>query len=222
MMTTIEPLLIEVSQLLGETTTDISTARIGMCNRAIRHTFEQYSWSFRRKPLALTTTVNVQEYDLTSALIVTDNDYDSEFGVYEIWNGTTKIEPIFPENKQNFSSADSYYLSPDNKKINFTLPQTSANTYTVYYYSRHVDVASKTTILKTYIPENFMVPICTYIRHLVHDRKRQRNDARNMILDFQEQISDLKMSQTKSKARGLKKNVSSPLQYVNFKRKYNF
>lgn len=222
MISSIEPILIEVSQLLGETTTDVSTARIGMCNRAIRHTFEQYSWSFRRKELSLTTTVGVQQYDLTSALVVTDNDYDPEFGIYEVWNGTTRIDPVLPENKLNFSASDAYYLSPDNKKINFTASQTSATTYTIYYYSRHVDVSSKTTTLKTYIPENFMVPICTYIRHLVHDRKRQRNDARNMILDYQEQISDLKMSQTKSKAKGLKKNIPTPQQYLNFKRNYNF
>lgn len=222
MITTILPFLTEVSVQLGETTTDVSTARITMANRSIRHTFEQYSWSFRRKELSLTTTVGVQEYDLTDIANVPDNDYDTQFGLYEVWNGTTRLDPILYERRGDYTNSDCFTLTPDNHSIVFSSSQTSATTYTIWYYARHVDVSSTGTTLKLSIPENFLVPVCTYIRHLVHDRKRQRNDARNMILDYQEQISDLQMSQVKSKARGLKRNITNPIQYTRYTRRYYF
>lgn len=222
MITTIEPLLIEVSHMLGESTTDSSTSRIGFANRAINYIFQQYAWSFRRKKQTLTTTVNTQEYDLTDSSIITDGDYDPTFGIYQVWNGTAKLSPILFDNVDNYSSNDSYSISPDGKKIIFTSPQTSATNYDLWYYAGYVSVASKTTPLKTSIPETFSIAICTYIRHLIHDRKRQRNDARNMLLDCQEQLSDLRMAQGKSKAQGLKRNIPTPLQYAGFRRSYNY
>ena len=222
MITTIEPLLIETSQMLGEGTTDSSTARIGFANRAINYVFQQYTWSFRRKKQTLTTVIDTQEYDLTDSSIITDGDYDPTSGVYQVWNGTTKLSPVLFDNVDNYSSTDSYSISPDGKKIIFTSPQTSATSYDVWYYTVHVDVSTKTATLKTSIPDTFKIAICTYIRHLVHDRKRQRNDARNMLLDCQEQISDLRMTQGKQKAQGLKRNIPTPLQYAGFRRSYSY
>lgn len=222
MMTTIATLLAEVSVLLGETTTDVSTARVTMANRAFRHVFQQYSWSFRRKSITITTTAGVQDYDLTNISNVPDGDYDPEFGLYQIWNGTTKLDPVLYEKRSDYTSIDSFTISPDNKTLSFTSTQTSPTAYTIWYYSRHIDSASSTTTMKTSVPESFLLPLGTYVRHLIHERKRQRNDARNMILDFQEQIADLKMSQGKSKAVGLKRNIPTPIQYARLRRRYNY
>jgi len=222
MITTIDPLLISASNRLNESSEDYTPQRIDFCNTAIAEVLGQYAWNCRRKSFTLVTTPGVQTYDFTSSSVLPNDDYDPEFGFYEIWNGEQRLDPILYDNMDNFSESDCFAISPDNTSLVFTLSQTSSNTYTVWYYARHKDVGAKTTVLNLSIPDNLKKPIVTYIKYLVHDAKRQRNDARNALLDFEEQIGDVKLAQGKAKAKGLKQNIPTPIAYSKFKRKYAF
>lgn len=220
MITTPATILDEVSAMLNESSTDTSTKRINLYNRATRHTIHAYKWSFRRKNFSLTTSNGVQEYNLTS--VITDGDYDPVAGIFEVWNGTEKIDPINYDRKTNTSTLLEFYLTPDNKTIGFTKAITGSESIVIIYYQAYKNVVSSTTTLNISIPDTFIIPIATYTKFLVHDGKRQRYDARNAILDYQQQISERKLADGGNKAKDLPRVVPNLMSYIGFKRSYTY
>lgn len=222
MITTLEPILIEVSRMLGETSTDISTKRIGYVNRAFNYVVSQHKWSARRKEQILPLVAGTSTYDLTSSVNVTDGDYDTEAGIFEIYNGTTQIFPCDYSNRETNSTVELFTLTPDSKTLVFTKGISGTEDYHIWYYAKHTEPASYTTTLKLALPDSFKIPLSTYTKHLVHDGRRQRNDARNCILDVQEQLDDLRFSDAKHRIKGLPRNIPTVMGASRFRRTYRF
>lgn len=222
MITTATPILKKTSYQLGESSTDTSLKRLEFFNIAVKHTIDQHKWKWTIKDQVLPTVAETQEYDLTSASIITDEDYNMEAGISELYNGTTKIDPVIYQNRGNFSVSDRFYLTPDNKKLGFTKSVTASDSYTVWYYATLNDVSSATTTLNISIPDNMAIAIVSYMKHLVHEYKRQRNDARNCVIDFKEQISELILLDASSKIKGMKKNIPTVTAFANVKRNYSY
>lgn len=221
MITTAEPFLQELSSVLNEGSFDTSTKRVRIFNRSARHTFDAHKWSFKRQKIDLVTENGVQEYDLTSDDIVANGNYDALAGIYEVWNGNEQIDPIDYDVK-NSSLVQKFYLTPDNKKIGFTKDIDGTEEYDIWIYTQHKDVTSYGESLKTPIPESFKTAIVTHMKHLVHDSKRQRYDARNAIIDYQEQIGKLILKEGSNKARHLPKTIRNIFQYTGFRRSYKY
>lgn len=222
MINTLEPILIEVSGMLGETSTDISTKRIRYGHRAMKYVISQHKWSARRKEQALAVTAGINTYDLTSSVNVTDGDYDMEAGIYEVYNGTEKLDPCAYANLSGLNSSDMFSLTPDGKSIVLSKTIIGNEDYHVWYYAQYVEPASYTTTLKLKLPDVFIIPLATYVKHLVHDGRRQRTDSRNCLLDVQEQMADLKLSDAKHRVKGLPKSIPTVMGASRFRRNYQF
>ncbi len=197
MITTPNPVLIATSALLKEGSTDKTATRLKYFDQAVRHTLSQFKWSFRRKLYTLTATSGVTEYALSPLI----PDYDPIAGVYEVWSGSTLLYTI--SYSQKASADSSVYLTPDGLTLGGV-----ADDVSVWYYAQHTTVTDENTVLNIPLPEAISIPISTYIKYLVHDGKRQRNDARNAILDYQVQVSRLKLSEASNKLKGLPKTVA--------------
>lgn len=190
MITTPEIILRDVSYQMGEEVFDTSSVRISYFNRAYQYYLSLNKWSFKIKDYSLTTTTNT-EYDLTSLI----SDYSQSDGLYEVRNsGGELVEFINYVDKDLPSSTNKnhYYITPDGKKIGFT-SHTAGDVYNLKYYAVLTPVSSYNETLNIPIPEHHAQPITTYIMFLIHNRKRQRNDARNCILDFKEQLEETLM-----------------------------
>ncbi len=222
MINTLEAVLIETSQMLNETSTDVSTKRIGFASRSFNYVVSQRKWTDRRKLQVLVVSAGIQEYDLTSSSNITDGDYDEQAGIYEVYDGNTKLDPCAYSNLNALPSSQYFSLSPDGKKIVFSKAITAAGTFNLWYYAKYIKPVSYTSTLTLKLPDSFLIPIATYTKHLVHDSRRQRTDARNCLLDVQEQLSDLVMADAKHRIKGLPKNIPSPMGASNFKRNYRF
>lgn len=187
MITTPQPILEAVSTELGESATDTSTDRLRFFTTAVRHYLSLYRWSFKIKEYNLTATSS-KEYDLTSLI----SDYDVSHGVYGVKHGTKILDQVSYEAGvavPSDTTVQKYFIYPSGKKIGFTAI-TSGDTYTIRYYATLTTPSSYSDTLNVYIPENHVRAIVVYIKHLIYDRKRQRYDARNAILDFQELLEE--------------------------------
>lgn len=222
MITTAEPILKKTSYQLGESSTDTSLKRLEFFFVAVKHTIDQHKWKWTIKNQTLPTVAGTQEYDLTNALIITGEDYNMENGISELYNGTVKLDPVLYQNRGNFSVSDRFYLTPDNKTIGFTKSVTATDNYSLWYYATLKEVTSATTTLNIAIPENMSIAIVSYIKHLVHEYKRQRTDARNCIIDFKEQISELILLDASSKIKGMKKNIPTVTAFAKVNRNYSY
>lgn len=216
MVTTPEPILRRVSAEIGESNTDTSSTRITYFNEAYQFYLSLYRWNFKLKSGSLTTTSST-EYDLTSEF----SDYSTTDGVYLVKNGSTILTPIDYTDTSSYesSSKQHYYLTPDGKKIGF-VPLSSGTTYTIWYFAVFSEVSNYNDTLNIPIPEAHIRPITTYVKHIVFDRKRQRNDARNMILDFQEQLTEVVNKEAGNKSSKLPKTFASVRQILGLKRNY--
>lgn len=206
MITTAEPILRRVSYQLGEETTDTSTVRINYFNEAYQYYLSLNRWSFKIKEYNLTTT-SASEYDLTSLI----NDYSQTDGVYEVRkSGGELIKPISYSDKDlpEYKTTQYYYITPDGKKIGFTSHKTG-EVINIKYFAVLNEISNATDTLNIPIPEAHIRPIISYIRFLVHERKRQRNDARNCILDFKEQLEETLTKDANQKSIGFVPRIFS-------------
>ena len=197
MIQTARPILQQVSYELGEETTDASSARLSYFNKAVHFYFSKHPWKFRIKSYDLTLTTS-KEYDLTSLI----SDYDTTFGLYLVEDENGKqIEPIDFFDKNKTLTDVYYYLTPNKKSIGFTSVEAD-KIYKIYYYAVHINVSDADATLNIPIPEAHSKPIQTLILFHVYNRKRQRNDARNAMLDFKEELEDAIVSESKEKSIG--------------------
>lgn len=188
MVTTAEKILERASRELGEPTVDLSATRITYFNEAYQYYLSLHKWSFKIKKGTLTTDGS-PEYDLTTLF----PDYSTTDGIYMIKNGDVILTPIdFADAGvyKTYGGKQCYYLTPDGKSLGL-IGVSSGTTLDVYYYAVLREITDATEALNIPIPEAHIRPIVTYLKHIVYDRKRQRNDARNMILDFQEQLEEM-------------------------------
>lgn len=226
MVLTALPLLQKVSYLLKETTTDTSVSRISSLDQAIRAVLGEHKWRFKLKLGNLILVASTQTYDLTSASVLADGDYDLETGIFEVWDNTTagsegKIDPVHYDRKEE-TDVQKIYLTPDNKTLGFTKGIVGTENYDVWYYAQHKDLASSTATLNVPIPEAFIQAIALYCAKLVHDGKRQRYDSRNKMLEYQEEISKLRLKASGNKIKDLPKTIPTVFQYTGFRRSYRY
>jgi len=214
MITTPERVLDALSRRLNESTTDTSAIRVGIFNDALHHILSQYKMEWARKLSNLSVTVGTQEYDLTSEI----SDYDPTWGIYSVEVGG-QVFPVEYEDRTFFVSQH-FTLEPNKKKIIFTKDFEEDTTVPIWYYARHTDVSTYQTTLSISLPESILNPLVLYMKHLVHDGKRQRNDARNAILDFAEVMEQVALQNASSKAKNQTTVRRNPLQFAGFKRTY--
>lgn len=186
MITTARSILTEVSSILGETPVNVSNIRFDYFNRAVNFYFSKHPFKFRIKSYDLTTTSD-KEYDLIAKI----NDYDPTFGVYLVEDSDgTQLEPIdFSERNSYYGNEPAYYLTPDKKTIGFTSIE-SGKTYKIYYYAYHLSVSDPDSALNVPIPQTHISAIIHRILFYVYQRRRQRHDARNAMLDFKEELEE--------------------------------
>ena len=218
MITTLLPILDVVSRKLNESATDTTTKRIGYSNDAIRHILSLYKWGWSKKKLDLTVVNGTQEYVLTTEA----TDYSPVRGIYEVYVGGDKIDPVPYNNKDSVSSSTSqyFYLKPDDVTIGFTLDLDGTEDIDIWYYPVWTDAADSTSTLSISIPESMVELIAFYIKYLVHDGRRQRFDARNALLDFKQALDTIIPQQASGKVKDQPRRVYNFFSYLGFKRTY--
>jgi hypothetical protein len=216
MITTPQEFLDETSAMLKEATTDVSNTRLRYFYRAARKVLSMAKFASTRKPFTLALTAGVQEYDL-SLLI---SDFNPLWGIYEVYVNSEKIDPVDYPTRSQFSSSTRYYYKEDDKTLGFTKIIAGTETIIVYYYPRLVKPTAADTVLNISFPEDMLTSICLYMKHLVHEGKRQRYDSRNALLDFKEEMDTLRPQNASNKARGMPKIVPNIMTTSRFRRRY--
>lgn len=200
LITTAEPILIKASARLNEATVVATTNRLSYFNQAVDQVISYSKWPWAKKKGVITLTLNQTEVDL-----------DSEFSDYNPSWGLDDAE-------SDEDNAIKTSLSKDNETLNILQNVAAGDQLTLWYYQSHIDVSDKTTVLNIGIPKDVARAVVLYIKHLVHDGKRQRNDARNAILDYQEVMEELVMQGASKKSASKPKRIPHPM--ANFKRTY--
>ena len=218
MITTLLPILQTVSRKLKETTTDTSSLRIGYANDAIRYLLGVYKWGWSRKKKDLVVVAADQEYVLTTEI----TDYSTIRGIFEIYSGDDKLDPVPFNNTASVSSSTEqfFYLKPDDITLGFTLSITGTENIDIWYYAEWTNVADSTSTLSISIPESMIELIALYIKYLIHDGKRQRFDSRNALLDFKQALDTLIPQQASAKIKDQPRRVYNMFSYLGFKRTY--
>lgn len=215
MITTPQKALNKVSAKLNELTTITSGQRFEFFNLSVQALLDYSKWKFAKKKHTLSVTTEA-EYDLTSEI----SDWNPLWGVDIIYVDGDQIFPVDYEDKDLYTNTMKFCFTPDEKSIYFTKELTGSETIEIWYFQRHVDVDETSDTLNVPLPEATLKGITLYMKHLVHDAKRQRNDARNAILDFQEAMEELTMQSASKKAKHSSKAIRSPLQHVGTVRNY--
>lgn len=216
MITTPQKVLNKVSAKVNELTTITSGQRFEFLNLSVQALLDYSKWKFAKKKHTLTVVAADQEYDLTSEI----SDYNPLWGVDIIYVGGEQIYPKPYEDKALYTNVQSFCFLPDEKSIYFTKALDGTEVIEIWYFQRHIDVDETTDALNVSLPEATMKGITLYMKHLIHDAKRQRNDARNAILDFQEAMEELTMQSASKKAKHSSNAIRSPLQHVGAVRNY--
>jgi len=215
MITTLLPILQSVSRKLKEGATDTSSLRVGYCNDAIRYILGVFKWNWSIKKHDLVVSPGVQEYVLTSQI----PNYSTFRGIYEVYFNERKIDPV-PYNNKNSVSSLCFYLKPDDVTIGFTKEIDGTEDIDIWYYPEWTDVADATSTLPIPIPESMVELISLYVKHLVHEGKRQRYDSRNALLDFKQVLDTIIPQQGSSKIKDQPKRIYNFFSYTGFRRKY--
>jgi len=213
MITTPRPVLKAISERLNESDTDVSDKRLGIFDQALHHHLNQYKWKWARKSGNLTVEAGTTEYSLLTAF----TDYNITWGIDSVSIGD-QIYPVEYEDRAFFISQH-FTLTPDKKTIIFT-KDVDTGTVPIWYYAEHTDVSAPDETLAISIPEAHLAAVVLYAKHLVHDGKRQRNDARNAILDYQEVVEQLALQNGSTNAKYLTKTRRNPLQFAGIRRTY--
>jgi len=217
MLTTPADFLAETSQLLNESATDTSVKRIGYFNRAMRRVKRMRKWSWNKKSHTLSVSAGVQSYDLTSVI----SDYNLQWGIYEVYIGGEKVTPS-DYSRLSSVSGTSFGVSPDGKTITFTNTLDGSEDVVIWYSPRHTKATASDSTLSPSVPEDMLGPVCLLMKSYVHDGKRQRNDARNALLDFKEEIEEAILQDSAHKIKDLPHTLPNPLVYNRVRRTYRF
>lgn len=218
MITTPESCLAAVSRRLKETVTDTSSLRVGYFNDSGKHILSLYKWGWSRRKHDLDVDDGVQTYDLTSEI----SDYSPERGIWEVYVGGEKIDPVNYDRRDSAvgGTQQKFYLDPTDKTIGFTKDLDGTEDIDIWYYASWTDASLYNSTLTLPLPENILILFALYMKHLVHDGKRQRYDARNALLDFQEVLQNIIAQQGSSKIKDLPRHVPKLYAYTGFKRVY--
>lgn len=186
-------ILQSISRNLGEQSVDTSVNRIGFLNDAINDVLSEHQWSFRRKLYQITKT-NDTEYDLTVI-----DDYSPASGIYSVEgeDGTT-FNPFLYQYR-SIAVEPYYYLTPDKKKIGIGGGNVG-DKINVYYYAEYQPISSANESFNIDIPVGYLNLITLRCLFLISRRKRQRNDARNYLFDYKEELEDKIFKDASSKS----------------------
>lgn len=217
MITTIAPICTETSHLLNEGSADTSAKRISYCNRAIRRVLRVRKWNWAKKKHTLDVDAAVQEYDLTTEI----SDYNPMWGIFEVYIGGEKMNPIDYTQRANTTS-NNFYLKPDGVTIGFTNTLDGSEVIDIWYSAGWVNVTASDTAFNISIPEDLLGGICLLIKAMVHGGKRQRYDERNALIDYKEEIGELVLQDASNKIKDLPQNVPTILTYNRIHRSYAY
>lgn len=218
MITTPETILQKVSNDLREITTETGSRRVSFFNEAVKHVLGKFKWAWSRKIGTLDVDAGIQEYDLVTEF----TDYSILRGVYEVYIDGAKITPSIKEKASEASeSAKTYwYLDNDNKTIGFTTTLDGTEDIEITYYATHTDATAYNDTLNLPLPEEIGTLVGIYILFLEHRSKKQRNDARNAMIDFTDLLDDLRPQDASNKGKDLKKTIPPVMSYMGFRRTY--
>lgn len=218
MITTAAPFLSETSNMLNEPTVDVGAKRISYFNRSVRKTLSMKKWGFEKRTRNLTLSAGVQTYDLTTQF----SDYNPLKGLISVWLNGEKIDSIDYDQKadSNVTATQKFYLDPDNQTIGFRSTISGSEMIQIVYYAHHTSISSSTEALVFNIPDEMILPIALYMKHLVHEGKRQRYDSRNALLDFKEEIDNLRPMAASKKIKDRPKTVPNIFAYNRIQRRY--
>lgn len=217
MITTPNEFLVECSQMLKESTTDITSLRVGYFNRAMRMVKQERKWNWNKKEGTLSLSAGVQEYNLTTQF----TDFNPMWGIYEVYVGGEKIDVCTYQQRNNVGS-NHFYLKPDTKTIGFTSTLAGTEVITVWYNPRHTAATASGSTLDPAVPDDMLIPVCTLMKSLVHKGKRQRNDERNELLNYKEQIQTAIMQDAAHKVKDGPTIVNPVRSYYGLRRTYRF
>lgn len=215
MITTAKPILDEVSLvLLKEPTSDYSTARLTAFKSALDKFLTEYKWKWSILTQDFTLTSPTKSYDM-SALPT----YNPSWGMDEIWVGEVLVLPIdYTERFDTFSDLR-YYMSRDNMTLYFTeTPDDEVNAG--YYGGQSVVPSSESTSLDIKISPSAQHALALLTQHFVHLGKRQRLDARNALLDYQQEVNNLRPQEGSKKGRHAHKKFQNVMTATSFRRTY--
>lgn len=218
MITTAAPVLTELSGMLNESSADTSTKRIGYFNRSVRKVLSMKKWGFEKRTRQLTLTAGVQTYDLTAQF----SDYNPLKGIISVWVNGAKIDSIDYDEKADVATPASQrcYLDPDNQTLGFRKEIAGDETILVLYYANHTYVTTNNEALTFDIPDDMVLAIALYMKHLVHEGKRQRYDSRNSLLDFKDEIDSLRPMAATKKMKDRPRTAPNIFRYNRIKRSY--
>lgn len=174
MITTPRPILELTSTLLKENNPDLSFNRVVLFRTAVNKLLSEHKMKFARKSYNINVPPNTQS--LTFDLL-TIADFDPHFGV----------DAITPDGMR--------YELTNNTMLKVTGVNTNLPTViTVFYYAIiPTTFTSAEQVLPFSIPDKAALAIALLIKSYVHDSKRQRLDARNALLDYKEEIGNLRL-----------------------------
>jgi hypothetical protein len=193
LITTAEPILKKASARLNEKTVVTDSNRLSFFNQAADHVVGYSKWDWAKKEATITLTLNQTTVDLEAEI----SDYNSMWGL--------------SDEESDYDDSIKISLSRDNKTLSILQDVAAGTELKVWYYQSHVDVTSATATLNIPFPKEMTTALVLYIKHLVHDGKRQRNDARNAILDYQEVMEELVVQGASKKSSSKPKQIQHPL-----------
>lgn len=217
MITTPNDFCQECTDLLNESALDTSAKRIRFFNRAMRAIKDVRKWSWNRVSGTLTMVVDTTEYDLTTAF----SNYDPMWGIFEVYLGGEKIEPVDYTRKDD-TTADKYYLKPDNKTIGFTFEVTGSENVVIWYTPSHTAATTAATTLVPSVPDSMLGPVALLMKSYVHGGKRQRVDQKNTLLEYKEAIGEAILKDASHKVKDAPHNIPTVFTYGRVKRTYRF
>lgn len=217
MLTTPNDFLQETSDLLNESQIDTSTKRVRFFNRAMRRVKKVRKWSWNKKAGTMTLSGGTQEYDLTGQF----TDYNPQWGIYEVYLAGEKLSPV-NYNQISTTTGDHFYLKPDGKTIGFTFEVEGDESVVVWYNPRHTNAAAYNSTLDVSVPEDMLGPVALLMKSYVHNAKRQRNDERNTLLEYKEEIEETVLQDASNKIKDLPNTVPTPFTYNGVRRNYRF
>lgn len=213
-MNTIEPILRSVSNKLKETSTIITADRIESAVSGIRMVLNECKFPWSRKKYTLDVSSKAKEYDLTSLI----TDLDMTWGLHMIEMGGLEMLPC--DYQDRALNSNKYYLLPDEKSIGFTDELAGNEVIDIWYYANLTKPAAYTTTLNLAIPDAITDLCALATKYIIHEGKRQRNDARNALIDYQAEKEKVVMKKAANKAHNLPKRVPNVFQYYGFNRTY--
>lgn len=206
-----------VSDELFESSLDSSSGRIRKINRGVLRATLDGRWKWRRTKDTITTVVDKAAYSLPSS-------FDYPGGMYEVWDGNTQI---FPDDYDNLNSKDwagiknlEYYaISPYKEEIILYPTPSSVEDITLIHYAIPPKITSTSSEWSPSIPRKFLRLVVLATKYLIHRGKRQRNDARNTILEYKEVLKEMR-TRNAGKSKGNQNRIEKAFSFLGFNRSY--